>query len=634
MFGKNLSLLFILIFNGVLPSFEDMSPAAIRAETQSSKANQPEGSDIVNIISDGQFVYGPNATDFNLQEYLEENAPNLSIFGNELYERSEYFSINPKAYLTLLEIHSQLISSPNDSALANPLGLNEGDFINQIETLSQVMVYAYYQHLYTYSLLPVSERNIEPFITPSGVAIEVPPSVNSGTYAIIAGLAAIDTQNISIVLDNTEPGSFYQTYLDLFTDDNPLDDANQITIPSEITAQAAPDYLLQLPYLRGLSWKFGGVHDNSGCSGLGTSGCQFTDASSMDFYPIGSTWGMDTSNMWVAASASGTPTKISNCYFKILHTAGWETTYYHIENIQSFSGSINQNDKIGVIANTEAEATCSGGAASGPHVHFTLRHNGALVAINGTSLSGWYVHSGRWSYDTDPNYMWLERAGIKKYPYNNVVLSEAYPPSPSVLGITGPTRRSNQSPNIDFTVTFSQSVTGVDETDFQLVAPGLPDAVITGVSGSGISYMVSINTGSGKGSVHLNLIDNDTIVNDLSSPLGGAGLNNGNFTTGDTYPVVIHLPDGAGAASTGGNSKSTDKSVSTEQAESVSIILQNDLGTDSTDNDANKSASEINSETIEADKEQNTEFPLNNQKRVSTTTNNKLYMRLARKQNP
>jgi len=144
----------------------------------------------------------------------------------------------------------------------------------------------------------------------------------------------------------------------------------------------------------------------------------------MDFYPIGSVWGMDTSSMWVAAAAAGTPTKISPCYFKIVHSNGWETNYYHLENIQNYAGSINQNDKIGVIANTLAEATCSGGAASGPHVHFTLKHNGALVAINGTPLSGWYVHTGRWNYDTSPSYMWLERAGQKKYAYSDTVLSE------------------------------------------------------------------------------------------------------------------------------------------------------------------------------------------------------------------
>ena len=101
--------------------------------------------------------------------------------------------------------------------------------------------------------------------------------------------------------------------------------------------------------------------------------------------------------MWVVAAASGIPTRYSDCGFKISHSGavntGWETTYYHLEGAKYLSGSINQNDKIGVIANTLAEATCTGGAATGPHVHFSLKYNGAYVAINGTPLSGWYVHS-------------------------------------------------------------------------------------------------------------------------------------------------------------------------------------------------------------------------------------------------
>ncbi len=60
--------------------------------------------------------------------------------------------------------------------------------------------------------------------------------------------------------------------------------------------------------------------------------------------------------MWVVAAASGIPTRYSDCGFKISHSGavntGWETTYYHLEGAKYLSGSINQNDKIGVIANT------------------------------------------------------------------------------------------------------------------------------------------------------------------------------------------------------------------------------------------------------------------------------------------
>jgi hypothetical protein len=245
--------------------------------------------------------------------------------------------------------------------------------------------------------------------------------------------------------------------------------------------------------------------------------------------------------MWVVAAASGIPTKISPCYFSILHSGGWETTYYHIENIQNFSGSINQNDKIGVIANTLAEAICSGGNATGPHVHFTLKKNGALVAINGTSLSGWYVHAGRWEYDTDCNYMWLERAGIKKCPNINKILSEA-PPVLKVISITVADLNPSNASSVNFTVTFSEAVTGVDTlspfNDFSLTtSPAISGASIMSVSGSGTTYTVTISTGTGSGILRLNVIDDDTIMDDLGNKLGGTGTTNGNFTSGEAYLV-------------------------------------------------------------------------------------------------
>lgn len=394
------------------------------------------------ILSDGEFVYGPNVGDFSLKSYLSTNAPHLLIYADDLYGRSEYFSINPKIYLTLLEIHSQLISNPNTEKMEDAFGLGAGHFISQVEYLSNKMTEAYYLHLYSYSPLSVSQRSLESFVTSDGYTVSVASGTNAGTYAIIAGLAAMNEKNISLILDNSQANGFYQTYARLFGNNSPLDEKNLVSLSAEAGMSAAPDNLLQLPYLQGTSWRFGGVHDNSGC--ITNTNCTFRDASSLDFYPGGLSWGSDTSNTWIVASAAGIPIQVSACYFKILHADGWETTYYHLENIQSFSGSIKQNDKIGVVANTPAEATCSGGASSVPHVHFTLKHNGALVAINGTPLSGWYVHSGRWSYDTDPGYMWLEKAGVKKDINNNLLLSEALPASPIITNYaTGVFRPTN-----------------------------------------------------------------------------------------------------------------------------------------------------------------------------------------------
>jgi hypothetical protein len=86
-----------------------------------------------------------------------------------------------------------------------------------------------------------------------------------------------------------------------------------------------------------------------------------------------------------------------------------------------------------------------------------------------------------------------------------------------------------------FTVRFSDNVTGVDVSDFALTTSGVTGASVTNVSGSGTDYTVSVNTGLHIGTIRLDVVDNDSILDAASNPLGGAGAGNGNFNTGQTY---------------------------------------------------------------------------------------------------
>ena len=113
--------------------------------------------------------------------------------------------------------------------------------------------------------------------------------------------------------------------------------------------------------------------------------------------------------------------------------------------------------------------------------------------------------------------------------------------------------RANASPtdatSVDFTVTFSDPVSGVNTTapfsDFSLTtSSGITGASITGVSGSGATYTVTVNTGSGSGTIRLDVIDHDTILDGAGNKLGGTGLDNGNFTSGDVYTINKSNKDG------------------------------------------------------------------------------------------
>ncbi len=110
---------------------------------------------------------------------------------------------------------------------------------------------------------------------------------------------------------------------------------------------------------------------------------------------------------------------------------------------------------------------------------------------------------------------------------------------PTVTSIT----RADASPTapgstVDFTVTFSEDVSGVDASDFALTTTGtIAGASIIAVSGGPSVYNVSVNVGTGEGTVRLDVVDDDSIVDGAANPLGGAGAGNGNFTTGEAYVV-------------------------------------------------------------------------------------------------
>ena len=93
-------------------------------------------------------------------------------------------------------------------------------------------------------------------------------------------------------------------------------------------------------------------------------------------------------------------------------------------------------------------------------------------------------------------------------------------------------------PSVDFSVNFSKIVAGVDVNDFSLTTTGITVASITNVSGSGSVYTVTVNTDSGNGTIRLNVVDNNSIADTSSNPLGGAAMGDGSFYNGEIYIIV------------------------------------------------------------------------------------------------
>lgn len=151
----------------------------------------------------------------------------------------------------------------------------------------------------------------------------------------------------------------------------------------------------QPPWEIGDTWAGGGAHSRA--------------HNSLDFWGRWVPWGGDTSPYWVAAMQSGTARVWSSCSIDIVHPNGWVTHYYHLDHIQVADGaSVQRNDRIANYADNKAQAICSGGGSSGPHVHMSISHEGNGVAVDSANVdfTAFSHHSGPGDYNTNCSESW------------------------------------------------------------------------------------------------------------------------------------------------------------------------------------------------------------------------------------
>lgn len=85
------------------------------------------------------------------------------------------------------------------------------------------------------------------------------------------------------------------------------------------------------------------------------------------------------------------------------------------------------------------------------------------------------------------------------------LIGEVYLLAPRVLAVTRTTASPTTVGTVGYSIAFSENVTGLGVGNFGLVTTGLTGAAISGVSGSGMSWMVTVSRGTGSGTLGLNL---------------------------------------------------------------------------------------------------------------------------------
>ena len=112
---------------------------------------------------------------------------------------------------------------------------------------------------------------------------------------------------------------------------------------------------------------------------------------------------------------------------------------------------------------------------------------------------------------------------------------------PTVSSSTRASANPTGAASVNFTVTFSETVTGVNASDFVLTGSGVSSAAVSGVSGLGSSYTVTVNTGTGSGTLRLDVV-NDNSITDAALNSLAAGFTSGESYTINKSPVFDDVP--------------------------------------------------------------------------------------------
>lgn len=116
---------------------------------------------------------------------------------------------------------------------------------------------------------------------------------------------------------------------------------------------------------------------------------------------------------------------------------------------------------------------------------------------------------------------------------------------PQVVSIT----REDASPapdgDVHYHVVFSDPIAALNTSDFKITTTGtLAGAKVHGIEGTADPkvWEVHLDTGYGNGTLRLDFADNDTVISAAGAKVGGLGIGNGDFTSGEVYTIVQQPP--------------------------------------------------------------------------------------------
>ncbi|MBS0357000.1 MAG: hypothetical protein JSR83_24210, partial [Proteobacteria bacterium] len=177
---------------------------------------------------------------------------------------------------------------------------------------------------------------------------------------------------------------------------------------------------------------------------------------------------------------------------------------------------------------------------------FTVSGN-SLVAAQNLSVGTYHLYMSG-----------TDAAGNGSYQIFTISVTDAPGVSSIVRAASASSTVLTTATSVDYTVTFDQSVTGVDASDFAVTVGGSAAGSVSSVTGSGSTYTVTVDSLGGDGTLRLDLNSSGTGIKSGSSVDISGG-----YTTGETYTLDHTAPT---APSTPAMTAGTDTGASSSDA--------------------------------------------------------------------
>ncbi len=157
--------------------------------------------------------------------------------------------------------------------------------------------------------------------------------------------------------------------------------------------------------------------------------------------------------------------------------------------------------------------------------------------------------------------------------------------APTVSTITRVDTATSNATSVQYTVTFDESVTGVDTSDFALTNTGTAGGTISAISGSGDTYTVTVSSVTGDGTFRLDMNSSGTGIADTATNAIATGFTSGEVYTFDHTAPAVGTPDLMNASDSGVSSsdnltnKTTPNFTGTAEASSTIMLYDTDGST-------------------------------------------------------